>query len=117
MARKILSELGYSKIDEIIHAIEAHSFSAGNKATSLEAKILSDADKLDALGATGIYRAAQYSVEHNRPMEDYIAHFHEKLLKLVDLLYTEEAKNLALKRHMFMEKYLVQLEKELKGLS
>ena len=117
MARDILIKQGYPKIDEIVHAIEVHSFSAGGEAKTIEAKILSDADKLDAMGALGIYRASMYSVEHSRPQEDFIAHFHEKLLRLKDLLYTDEAKKMAEKRHKYMENYLVQLDKELKGLS
>lgn len=116
-AREILQELEYPRVDEIVHAIDVHSFSAGGEAETLEAKILSDADKLDAMGAVGIYRAAQYSVEHERPPEEFINHFHEKLLKLKDILYTDEAKKLAEKRHKFMLNYLDQIGKELKGLS
>jgi uncharacterized protein len=117
MAREILLDLGYTKVDEIVHAIDVHSFSAGGEAKTLEAQILSDADKLDAMGAFGIYRAAQYGVEHERPQSEFINHFHEKLLKLRGLLYTEEAKKLAEKRHDFMLKYLGQIDKESKGLS
>ena len=83
----------------------------------MEARILSDADKLDAMGAIGIYRAAQYGVEHERPEKEFINHFHEKLLTLKDLLYTDEAKKLAEKRHAFMLQYLEQIDKESKGLS
>ena len=117
MTREILQEYGYQKIDEIVHAIEVHSFSAGGEAKTIEAQILSDADKLDAMGAIGAYRAAQFGVEHKRPLEEFINHFHEKLFKLKDLLYTEEAKKLAEKRHKFMLRYLNQLDEELKGLS
>ncbi len=117
-ARNILKNNGlYSRVkDEIIHAIEAHSFSAGGEAKTLEAKILSDADKLDAMGAIGIYRAAQYGVEHSREFKDFIEHFHEKLLKLPDLLYTEKAREMAKKRHEFLLRYLEQVDMELKGL-
>ena len=117
MTREILQEYGYQKIDEIVHAIEVHSFSAGGETKTIEAQILSDADKLDAMGAIGAYRAAQFGVEHKRPQEEFINHFHEKLFKLKDLLYTEEAKKLAEKRHKFMLLYLNQLDEELKGLS
>ncbi|MFC1803342.1 HD domain-containing protein [Thermoproteota archaeon] len=117
MARIILKKNNYSKINEIVHAIEEHSYSDDGKAKTLEAKILSDADKLDAMGAIGAYRAAQFGVEHNRLIKDFISHFHEKLLKLKDLLYTEEAKKLAEQRYKFMQEYLDQLVKELKGLS
>ena len=117
MAREILQEHGYSKIPEIVHAIEVHSFSAGGEAKTIEAQILSDADKLDAMGAIGVYRTAQYGIEHSCTLDEFIEHFHEKLLKLRDLLYTEEAKKLAEKRHEYMMIYLDQLDKELKGLT
>lgn len=116
-AREILENNGlYPRvIDEIIHAIEVHSFSGGGEAKTLEAKILSDADKLDAMGAIGVYRAAQYGVEHSREFKDFIGHFHEKLLTLPDLLYTEKAKEMARKRHEFLLNYLEQIDLELKG--
>ncbi len=117
MAREILNKHGYSSVDEICHAIEVHSFSVGGQAKTLEAKILSDTDKLDAMGAIGVYRVAQYGVEHECDLRESVEHFHEKLLKLKDLLYTDEAKELAIKRHKFMLDYLEQLDKELKGLS
>ena len=114
---RILEELDYPKRDEIVHIIDVHSFSMGGEVKTLEAKILSDADKLDAMGALGVYRAAQYIVENESSQEDFINHFQEKLLKLKDLLYTDEAKKLAEKRHKFMLIYLSQLENELKCLS
>ena len=117
-ARKIMMDKVWDLaiIEGVVHAIEVHSFSAGGEAKTLEARILSDADKLDAMGAVGVYRAAQYGVEHGRPLEDFIGHFHEKLLKLKDMLYTDMAKEMAAKRHEFMLSYLEQIDKELKGL-
>jgi uncharacterized protein len=114
-AKGVLKPLGMTqdRIEAITVAISAHSFSGGAKPQSLEAQILSDADKLDAMGALGVYRAAMYSAEHSRPISDYVAHFHEKLLTLKDLLHTERARSLAETRHEFMKVYLEQLEKEL----
>ncbi len=103
------------KIERIVEAIRVHSFSGGLEAASLETQILSDADKLDAMGAIGVYRAGQYSGEHDRSLEDYVGHFHEKLLTLKGLLYTDEARNLAECRHRFMESYLEEFMKELKA--
>jgi uncharacterized protein len=93
--------------------IISHSFSTGETPKSLEAKILSDADKLDALGALGIYRTAAYSGEYPRPITDYIGHFHNKLMKLDSLLNTSEAKKIAIERKKFMMLYLTQLNHEL----
>jgi uncharacterized protein len=115
VARDILESLGFTpnSIKAITAAISTHSFSRGISPTSLEAKILSDADKLDAMGAIGIYRAAMFSAENNRPISKYIAHFHEKLLNLRDTLCTIEAQHLAESRHKFMRNYLEQLVWEL----
>jgi len=116
-AAKMLEEAGYSreKIPLICEAIRVHSFSYGMKASTLEAMILSDADKLDAMGAIGVYRTAMYSGELMRPQEDFVAHFHEKLFKLKDMLYTEEAKRLAEGRHRHMQEYLEEFMRELKA--
>jgi uncharacterized protein len=104
-----------NKIQRIQKVIISHSFSSGETPESLEAKILSDADKLDALGALGIYRTAAYSGEYPRPITDYITHFHKKLMKLDSLLHTSEAKKIATERKNFMMLYLTQLNRELKG--
>jgi len=114
-AGDILRGLDYPEkaIEEISKAIGAHSFSAGKMPESLEAKILSDADKLDAMGAVGGYRAAMYSAEHGRLLEDYVAHFSEKLLTLRDMLFTDEARRLAESRHRFLLDFLEQIDVEL----
>ncbi|HIH88794.1 TPA: HD domain-containing protein [Candidatus Bathyarchaeota archaeon] len=115
-AKPILYRYGQPEetIEKITAAIATHSFSGKKPPKTLEAKILSDADKLDALGAIGIYRTAVYSGEYTRPIEDFVAHFHEKLLKLEGLLFTDEAKRMAGERTRYMVDFLTQLEKELK---
>jgi uncharacterized protein len=55
-------------------------------------------------------------VEHNCDYTESIEHFHEKLLKLPELLYTDKAKEIAKKRQEFLVRYLEQVEKENKGL-
>ena len=114
-AREILLELNYDavKMDAICYAISTHSFSGEKKPQSLEAKILSDADKLDAMGAVGIYRAAMYSGELLRSKENFISHFYDKLLTLKDLMFTDAAQALAEERHQYMVEYLEELDKEL----
>lgn len=114
-ASTILNELKFdpTKVESICDAISTHSFSGGKRPQRLEGKILSDADKLDAMGAIGIYRAAMYSGELLRSQEDFIAHFHDKLLTLRNLMFTDTAKVLAEKKHQYMIKYLEELDKEL----
>lgn len=116
IARNILEREGYNKnfIKAVVHCIEAHSFSANIKPKTLEAKILSDADKLDAIGAVGVARAFLYSGEIGRGIEETLNHFDEKLLKLKDLLYTNTAKKIAEKRHEFLLEFYKRIKNELK---
>lgn len=115
-ARSILTRYGYDeeKIEAISQAISTHSFSGRKPPKTLEAKILSDADKLDALGAIGIYRTAVYSGEHARPIEDFVKHFDEKLLRLEGLMFTDEAKRMAAERTEYMKRFLERLDEELR---
>lgn len=115
--------------EEIRHAIEAHSFSAGIKPTSPEAKIVQDADRLDSLGAIGIARCFATSTQMNRPFyaeedpwaesralddKNYgIDHFFQKLFKLVDHLNTPAAKKEGEHRIAFIKTYLEQIKREI----
>ncbi len=117
------------KIRLIIEIIEQVSFKGAGvetKAVSTEAKIVQDADRLDAIGAIGIARTFAYGGNKGRiiynpqvkpemhdSFDSYkknsaptINHFYEKLLLLKDLMNTETAQKLALKRHQIMENFL-----------
>ncbi|GAA6194899.1 phosphohydrolase [Pseudophaeobacter arcticus] len=127
----ILQGLGYSgdEITAVQHVIEAHSFSAGLPANSLEALILRDADRLDALGAVGIARTFMVAgtidrplcdpddpFAANRPLDDQIwsiDHWHLKLLKLPGDMATDKGRTIARKRARLMLAYLRQLAKEM----
>ncbi len=115
IAENLLREQGYNEsfIQAVKHAIEAHSFSGKVEPRTLEAKILSDADKIDAIGAIGVARAFMFSGERGRGLEETLRHFEEKLLKLKDCLYTETAKKIAEKRHEFLQNFYEQIKKEL----
>lgn len=115
IAEKLLREQGFKEdfINAVKHAIETHSFSAKIQPQTLEAKILSDADKLDAIGAIGVARAFMFSGENNRSIEETLKHFEEKLLKLRDLLYTETAKKIAKERHEFLKIFYEQIKREM----
>ena len=115
-ARAFLTAQGVApeQIEQICRAINAVSFSQnrGRRPDTLEGRIVQDADRLDALGAIGIARTFAYGGEHGRPLEDSIAHFHEKLLLLRDELNTETARRIAAPRHAFLEQFLAEYEKE-----
>ena len=109
-AQKVAPE----KIERICEAINAVSFSQnrGRRPETLEGRIVQDADRLDALGAIGIARTFAYGGEHGRPLDESVAHFHEKLLLLKEELNTEAARKLAEPRHAFLERFLEEYERE-----
>jgi uncharacterized protein len=129
-----LNEEDMSLLKSIIYSI---SYKGGHEAelTAIEAKIVRDADRLDAIGAIGIARTFAYGGRKGREMynpgfqvrehmtvEEYrngdsssIHHFHEKLLKLKDLMCTETGRILAEERHEFMLRFLEQFNKEWTG--
>lgn len=126
-----LKSVGYpdSFLDPIFHAIESHSFSANMAPLTLEAKIVQDADRLDALGAIGISRCfavggmlnrAIYSgddpfCEHRIPDDSRytIDHFYSKLFSIAKTLQTDSGKAEGEKRVQAMKAYLRQLESEI----
>ncbi len=111
------------------HAIEAHSYSGGTPPGSTEAKILRDADRLEALGAIGVARCFAVSGALDRPLihpDDPFArdrapddqsyaldHFAVKLLKLPETFLTATGRKLAEDRAEKMRRYLVDLAGEL----
>lgn len=104
MAEAYLRSIGYEeeRIPGITHAIRAHRYSSGKEPETLEARVLSDADKLDAMGAVGIARTFIRAGEHHGEIRDAIDHMHTKLLNLNSLMYTRTAKSLAEDRHRFL---------------
>jgi len=112
------------------HAIEAHSFSAGIEPHTAEARILRDADRLEALGAIGIARCFAVSGALGRPLfhpDDPFAaerntddgawaldHFAVKLLKLPETFLTATGRRLAEERAAVMRRYLADLARELR---
>jgi uncharacterized protein len=115
MSKPLLIELGYTEteIQHIVGAIRTHRFSEGLEPNSLEGKILSDADKLDAMGAVGVYRAIAQAESKRRGMKGFLQHADEKLLKLRDLMYTEKGKQLAAERHLVLQRFVDELREEI----
>lgn len=133
LARKILEKynLPQEQINKIIHCIETHRFRGDKIPCSKEAKILYDADKLDAIGAIGIGRAFVFAGEigakvHDKDIdidntksytEEDTAYreFLVKLKKIKDRMLTEEGRKIAEERHKFMLDYFERLNKEVEG--
>lgn len=128
--RHFLETLNMSRqlIEQLIEMINSISFGRGNrpKPTSIEAQIVQDADRLDAIGAIGIARTFAYGGSKGRSIYEpsateernssTIQHFYDKLLKVKALMNTESAKKIAVERHEFMDRFLEQFFKEWNGL-
>ncbi|WP_395304106.1 phosphohydrolase [Enterobacter sp. ECC-019] len=115
----------------VAHAIEAHSFSAGIAPQSMEAKIVQDADRLEALGAIGLARVFAVSgalgvplFDANDPFADArtlddrafaLDHFQTKLLRLPDTMQTEMGRELARHNADFLIQFMAKLSAELHG--
>jgi uncharacterized protein len=132
-ATAFLKEIGYPAeyLPGIAHAIEAHSFSANIPPQTLEARIVQDADRLDAIGAIGAIGIARclmlggalgtplYNVEEPLPQvrapdeSRYVVdHFYQKLLLLAGRMQTAAGRQEAERRTGFMRDFLVQLNNE-----
>jgi uncharacterized protein len=139
-ARNFLESEGVSEdiIAHVIQIIDNISFKGGNNEkhfSSIELDIVQDADRLDAIGAIGIARAFNYGGFKNRAMHDpqiapkmnmtkeeykssqapTINHFYEKLLLLKDKMNTQTGKQIAEKRHEYMQEFLAQFYAEWDG--
>jgi uncharacterized protein len=130
-AREFLESEGYPEqwIADIEHAIAAHSYSGDIEPETTEAKVVQDADRLDALGAIGIARCftvggaldqSLYDPEDpfcddRAPDDDTstLDHFYAKLLRLPATMQTEAGRAEAKKRASFLQTYLDQLREEL----
>ncbi len=131
IAFEMLINLNYSsvkaeKVREIINQVSFKGANVEHLTSSIEAKIVQDADRLDAIGAIGIARAFAYGGNKGRPLYDpsippvlhdsfdayknakshTINHFHEKLLLLRRKLNTRTAINIGNERHEFLELFL-----------
>ena len=120
------------KSRHIISCISSVSFRNGNGQSpeTIEAEIVQDADRLDALGAVGIARTFAYGGHKGQMIHlpdaglvgspsspgTSVGHFYEKLLKLKDRMNTEAARKQAQKRRDFMVEYLQRFYNEWNGI-
>lgn len=130
-AAEILIEMGFpqEKIEKVCHCIEAHSFSANIVPKTMEAKIIQDADRMEALGAIGLARTFYVAgrmgsnlfheedpLAQNRELDDKayaLDHFEVKLLKLPKTMQTEMGKAEANKRAAVLLRFMADLRQEL----
>lgn len=132
-AGQILQALNWAtaRIGAITHAIETHSFSAGLVPTSLEARIVQDADRLDSLGLLGVVRtfytagrvrSALYDpadpLAQHRELDDKrfaLDHFQAKLLHLAQGFQTPTGQHLAQVRHERLKDFMDTFVDEIGG--
>ena len=127
-----LSDQEVGIITAVIQEVSFRGAGVPTPCTTMESRIVQDADRLDAIGAIGIARAFAYGGSRGRPLydagetpnfhhtfEEYKAnkgstlnHFHEKLLFLKDRMNTPSARRLAESRHNFMLEFLRQFNDE-----
>lgn len=114
---------------DIAHAVEAHSFSAGIPPRTLEAQVVQDADRLEAIGAVGLARCLMLGGAMGRPLyvepdpfcekrkpddrASVVDHFYTKLLTLEGTMQTKGGRAEAHARTEYLRGFLAQLETEI----
>jgi uncharacterized protein len=132
-ARGVLQSEGWpeERIAAVEHCIHAHRFRGDVPPETLEARVLFDADKLDAIGAVGVARAIAFAVQAGRPVYaepsrrfeqtgqteagELHSAYHEFIFKLRHLkerLYTTTGRQMAEERHRYMEDFFDRLREE-----
>lgn len=130
-AAVILNDLNYDAdlIPDIQHAILTHSFSANITPETLEAKVVQDADRLDALGSIGIARCLMLGttfgsklynsaepIPVKRKADDkqfIIDHFYTKLLSIGDTLQTASGRAEGKQRITVIKSFIAELNREI----
>jgi uncharacterized protein len=137
-AREILTGRPTAIVQAVAHAVAAHRFRTDPTPATLEAQVLFDADKLDAIGAVGVARAFAYggacgqrlwapsgSVDVDRweaegddPSEHTPVHeFVIKLSRIKECLFTATARAIAVDRHNVMVAFFERLSDEVQGIA
>ena len=117
--------------DNILHCIRSHRFRGSHKPRTPEARVLFDADKLDAIGAVGVARAFLFAGEVGARLHSEAAdvektraytvddtgyrEFKVKLCKIKDRILTRSGQELAADRHVIMEEFFNRFREEYEG--
>ena len=122
--REVLDGQPPEFVEAVAQAVATHSFRDGNAVPeSLEARILFDADKLDAIGAIGVARAFTFGCRRGRRLwaplssDEHTAYteYDVKLRQIKDRLFTPAARAIAQERHTFMTEFFDRLAQEVNG--
>ena len=131
VARDLLRSHGASEpfVEAVRYAIAVHPFSLGVRPETAEARVLQDADRLDAIGAIGIARCFATCATMRRPFYDPddpfcarrdpddkqwgLDHVYRKLLRLRDGMHTPTARVIADERTATLERFIADLQREL----
>ena len=125
-----------SRVETVIREVSFKGLGVATPVSSIEAALVQDADRLDAIGAIGIARAFAYGGHTGRPLHDpaiapvahesfasyqknaapTLNHFYEKLLHLQDRLNTDAARAVAAGRHTYMETFVARFLAEWDGV-
>jgi uncharacterized protein len=135
-AREILDGQPSAKVEAVAHAIAAHRFRTRPEPATLEAQVLFDADKVDAIGAVGVARAFAYGGAHGQrlwaPIESVdvagwleegddphnhtpVHEFVVKLSRLKERLFTPTGRSIAEERHAAMVAFFQRFDAEVRG--
>jgi uncharacterized protein len=139
-AGRLLTRLGATRatierVQAVCREVSYKGAGVADRLTSLEARVVQDADRLDAIGAIGVARTFAYGGAKGRSIYEpgekpvmhrtfaaykksrghTINHFHEKLLLLKDRLHTREARRIARNRHSFLVQFLGRFHREWNG--
>jgi uncharacterized protein len=122
-AQEILDGQPPEFVEAVAYAIKTHRFRADHPPQTLEAQILYDADKLDAIGAVGIARAFAYGAHRGQRLwaepdaneHTAMKEFAVKLSKVKESLFTETARAIARERHTFMVEFFQRMAAEVAG--
>ena len=132
-AGTVLAEMGFpgELIDNVCHSVASHSYSAGIVPQTIEARVVQDADRMEALGAIGLARVfytagvlrqkmfdPQDPEARHRELDDRrfaLDHFELKLLRLADTMQTDAGRAMARRNSDYLRAFAAKLVRELDG--
>lgn len=116
-AERILNEIKYppARVTRVIELIREHSTEHINsiRPSSIEARILFDADKLDGLGPFGILRVFALARQVGRSLPDTIRWYRNKIAVAMPNMQTPEGRAMMERRLPLVQTFLSELESEL----